>query len=130
MKVRDRAEGGPTEEERDGRRPGQPGDLTGQQQRRPDQGQPGPEGQAGRPFQPGWGEWEAVFGSATGGRRLRQPALARTIETLSSAGPDAFYRGPIGAAVCAHVQSLGGFLAPDDLVRLTGALVAAVGRPG
>jgi gamma-glutamyltranspeptidase len=46
------------------------------------------------------------------GRTLRQPALAATLETLAAGGPDAFYRGELGASV---VAAVGSALAADDL---------------
>jgi gamma-glutamyltranspeptidase/glutathione hydrolase len=51
----------------------------------------------------------AVFFGADGeplaaGALLRQPELARTLRTLAAQGPDAFYRGPIGAALVAAVR--------------------------
>lgn len=39
------------------------------------------------------------------GHVLRQPELAQTLETLAREGPDAFYRGPIGAAVSEAVAN-------------------------
>jgi gamma-glutamyltranspeptidase/glutathione hydrolase len=70
---------------------------------------------AGRPIDPGWGEWEEIYGRAAPGVRLMQPGLARTLETVADGGPTAFYRGAIGAAVARHVQRLGGFLDAGDL---------------
>ena len=51
------------------------------------------------------------------GDTLRQPDLARSLERISRDGPDAFYRGPIGAAIVAASQAGGGLLQPDDLAR-------------
>ena len=70
---------------------------------------------AGAPAEPGWGEWEDIYGKAQTGARLSQPGLARTLQTLAAGGPDAFYRGVIGAAVAAHVQEIGGLLDAADL---------------
>ena len=70
---------------------------------------------AGGPADPGWGDWEAIYGRATPGARLRQPDLARTLRAVAGGGPDAFYRGEIAAAVAGHVQRLGGFLDTADL---------------
>jgi gamma-glutamyltranspeptidase/glutathione hydrolase len=39
------------------------------------------------------------------GHLLRQPDLAATLETLAAKGPDAFYNGPIGAAVTTAVAN-------------------------
>ena len=79
---------------------------------------------AGRPPTPEWGEWDAVYGAASAGRRLCQPALAGTIDALAAGGRDAFYRGPVAAAVAGHVQSLGGLLGASDLAAHRGEWVA------
>jgi gamma-glutamyltranspeptidase / glutathione hydrolase len=47
------------------------------------------------------------------GALLRQPDLARAFRLLAERGPDAFYRGPIGAALVAAVQ--GAPVAPGTL---------------
>lgn len=46
-----------------------------------------------------------------------QADLARTIDALAADGPDALYRGPVGAAIAAHVQAEGGVLSTADLAR-------------
>jgi len=53
------------------------------------------------PIAPGW--------------RLVQKELAATLRRLAREGPDAFYRGPIGAAIAADVQRRGGILTAEDL---------------
>lgn len=63
----------------------------------------------------GSNEWQAIYGGAASGERLRQPALARTIRDLCAGGPEPYYRGPIARSIVAHVGSLGGFLEPRDL---------------
>jgi gamma-glutamyltranspeptidase/glutathione hydrolase len=70
---------------------------------------------AGGPAEPGWGEWEDIYGKAQAGARLSQPGLALTLQTVAAGGPDAFYRGVIGAAMAAHVQEVGGLLDAADL---------------
>jgi gamma-glutamyltranspeptidase/glutathione hydrolase len=60
-------------------------------------------------------DWQAAYGDIEAGSCLRQPGLARTIELLAADGPGAYYRGPIGDAVAAAVQSSGGTLHVDDL---------------
>jgi gamma-glutamyltranspeptidase/glutathione hydrolase len=75
---------------------------------------------AGRPAEPGWGDWDAIYGRAAAGERLVQPELARTLEAVASGGPDAFYRGEIGDAVARHVQRLGGLLDAADLAAHRG----------
>lgn len=75
---------------------------------------------AGRPVERGWGEWDAIYGSAAPGVRLVQPGIARTLETVAAGGPDAFYRGQIGAAVAAHMQAVGGLVDAGDLAAHQG----------
>jgi gamma-glutamyltranspeptidase / glutathione hydrolase len=58
---------------------------------------------------------QAAYGAAKAGKALRQPGLARTIETLAADGPGAYYRGAIGAAIGEAIQADGGFLTADDL---------------
>lgn len=60
-------------------------------------------------------DWMAVYGQARAGELLHQPGLARTIDMLSTDGPDAIYRGQIGQAMVDHVRSLGGLLSEEDL---------------
>ena len=78
---------------------------------------------AGRPADPGWGDWDAIFGRAAPGRRLGQPDLARTLEAVAAGGPAAFYEGEIATAIAGHVQGLGGFLASTDLAGHRGEWV-------
>lgn len=49
------------------------------------------------------------------GEILRQPDLARTLEAIASEGPQAFYRGPVAAAIVRAVDAAGGVLAQTDL---------------
>jgi gamma-glutamyltranspeptidase/glutathione hydrolase len=46
---------------------------------------------------------------------VRRPALARTLARLRTGGPDAFYRGPVAAALVAAVKKEGGVLSLEDL---------------
>src|SRR5579859_833679 len=48
------------------------------------------------------------------GDRLVQKDLATTLETVSAGGADAFYRGPIAAAVVAASRANGGILTLED----------------
>jgi gamma-glutamyltranspeptidase/glutathione hydrolase len=57
---------------------------------------------------------------------LMQTDLARTIETLSSDGPEAYYRGPIALAICDAVGSLGGLMAPGDMAAHRGEWVEPI----
>ncbi|MSO82398.1 MAG: gamma-glutamyltransferase [Acidobacteria bacterium] len=49
------------------------------------------------------------------GEIFRNPDLANTLEQIARGGRDAFYRGPIGAAIAADMQKRGGFLTSADL---------------
>jgi gamma-glutamyltranspeptidase / glutathione hydrolase len=53
------------------------------------------------------------------GDRLVQPLLAATLETLAQEGPDAFYRGRLGAALVEASRARGGILAEADLAQYT-----------
>jgi len=64
--------------------------------------------------------WTAQYGDIDADTRFRQPASARTLRALADDGPDAFYRGPIGASVAESVQAAGGHLAADDLAAHAG----------
>ena len=48
------------------------------------------------------------------GDRLRQPALARTLEAIARTGPDAFYHGPIGREIVRASTAGGGILSDAD----------------
>lgn len=49
------------------------------------------------------------------GERIRQPALATTLETLAAEGFDAFYDGDLGARQAAALEAAGSPLRVDDL---------------
>jgi gamma-glutamyltranspeptidase/glutathione hydrolase len=49
------------------------------------------------------------------GAAIRQPALARTLETLAAGGRDAFYEGEIARALAGWMQRHGGLLDAEDL---------------
>jgi len=55
--------------------------------------------------------WWDAYGEAAPDMVLRQPGLARTIRALAEAGPDAYYRGDLAAALVETVAGLGGLLA-------------------
>ncbi len=57
---------------------------------------------------PGGGAWKA-------GDRLKQPDLARTMETIALQGADAFYKGPIANAIVAEMAHGGGLVTLADL---------------
>ena len=48
------------------------------------------------------------------GSVLRQPDLARTLETLASQGAEAFYHGEIAERIAAYLAEVGGALTVDD----------------
>ena len=71
-----------------------------------------------------WGEvWQSVYGDAQAGERLRQVGLAKTIDTLRTAGPDAYYRGEIATAIADTLRKHGALMAPGDLAEHTGDTV-------
>ncbi|QRK09011.1 gamma-glutamyltransferase [Archangium violaceum] len=49
------------------------------------------------------------------GHRVRQPELARTLQTLAKSGPKPFYSGPIAQAMVDTVKAGGGLLSLEDL---------------
>jgi len=51
------------------------------------------------------------------GEIFRNAALAASLRAIAEGGPDAFYRGPIGEAIVAALQSRGGAMTPDDLAE-------------
>lgn len=53
----------------------------------------------------------------TKGDRLAQRDLAATLSLISAKGPDAFYKGPIGAAVADASRVGGGLITPEDFAR-------------
>jgi gamma-glutamyltranspeptidase/glutathione hydrolase len=53
------------------------------------------------------------------GERLVQPDLAATLDKVAAEGPDAFYRGPIAAALAAAAAAQGGILDEADLAGYT-----------
>jgi gamma-glutamyltranspeptidase/glutathione hydrolase len=68
-------------------------------------------------------DFSNAYGPPAAGSWVRQPALARTLETLAHDGPDAYYRGPIGAAIADRLQREGGFLTAQDIAAHRGAWV-------
>ena len=65
-----------------------------------------------RTFMPG-GEIPAV------GTVLRQTDLAKTLRTIASKGPAAFYSGDIAKQIVAYMDKEGGLLTADDLAKHT-----------
>ena len=71
---------------------------------------------------PGFAELQRVFsppgsGLWKPGDQLRQPDLARTLQTLADQGPDAFYSGPIAAGILAEMGRGRGLITSADLDR-------------
>lgn len=64
----------------------------------------------------GWA-WNLLYRQV--GERWRQPALADLLEAVADGGPDAFYTGPVAAAVAGAVRHNGGWLTEDDLAAHT-----------
>lgn len=48
------------------------------------------------------------------GDRLVQPDLARSLQAIAQGGRDAFYEGPLAAAICEDVQRSGGSLTREE----------------
>lgn len=65
-------------------------------------------------------DWQSVYGRVRTGDRLRQPALARLIETLAEGGPDSYYRGPVAEAMVAALDAHGGVMSTADLAAHAG----------
>jgi len=51
------------------------------------------------------------------GQIFKNPALARTLRLLAERGRDAFYKGPIAAAIVDFSRRNGGFFAAEDFAR-------------
>ncbi len=49
------------------------------------------------------------------GDTLRNPDLARTMETIAAQGPSVFYGGELGQAIVAEIHGLGGVMTLEDL---------------
>ena len=69
-------------------------------------------GAAGETFLPG-GTLPRV------GQLLVQPKLAQSYQMIMENGPDAFYHGPLGEALVAYSEAIGGFFSEADLAGHT-----------
>jgi gamma-glutamyltranspeptidase/glutathione hydrolase len=58
-------------------------------------------------------------GGPRAGQLLVQKELAATYRQVAEGGAEAFYRGPIGRALCRAVREAGGWLAEEDLAAFT-----------
>ncbi len=74
-------------------------------------------------------EFQACYAGAVEGARFRQPGLARTIAVLREDGPDAYYRGEIGAAIAETIQRHGGLMTAADLAAHESAWVEPLHAP-
>lgn len=45
---------------------------------------------------------------------FRNPGLANSLEQIANGGRDAYYKGPIAAAIAAHIKAQGGYLSTED----------------
>jgi gamma-glutamyltranspeptidase/glutathione hydrolase len=68
-------------------------------------------------------DFGSYYGEVRAGTWIRQRELVRTIDTLAEHGPDAYYRGRIGAAIAERLQADGGFMTEADLAAHEGAWV-------
>ncbi len=60
------------------------------------------------------------------GTIFRNRALADSLERIATGGRDAYYKGPVAAAIAAHVKARGGFLSTDDFANHTSEWVTPV----
>ncbi|MBI1795523.1 MAG: gamma-glutamyltransferase [Candidatus Eisenbacteria bacterium] len=51
------------------------------------------------------------------GELFRNPALAKTLALIAEKGRDAYYKGPIAAAIVTYSQANGGFFSLEDFAR-------------
>jgi len=77
----------------------------------------------------GLSDFRDAYGDLAPGDWVRQPELARTIRTLAEDGADAYYRGPIGAAIAERVQRAGGCMTVADVAAHAGAWVEPLRAP-
>jgi gamma-glutamyltranspeptidase/glutathione hydrolase len=61
------------------------------------------------------------------GERLTQPDLAGTLEKIATQGPDAFYRGPVAAALATASAAHGGVMTETDLAQYTATELPPLG---
>ena len=63
------------------------------------------------------------------GERLVQSDLAKTLALIAERGPDAFYQGPIAAAVASASAAQGGILTTEDFAAYTAIEAPPIGCP-
>ena len=64
------------------------------------------------------------------GRGCASPRWRARLQVLADDGPDAYYHGPIGAAIAERLQRAGGFHTADDLAAHEGAWVEPLRADG
>jgi len=60
------------------------------------------------------------------GEIFKNPDLANSLEQIARGGRDAYYKGPIAAAIVAHIKAQGGFLSVEDFASHTSDWVTPV----
>ncbi len=60
------------------------------------------------------------------GEIFRNPGLANSLEQIATGGRDAYYKGPIAAAIAAHIKAQGGYLSVEDFAAHTSDWVTPV----
>ncbi len=80
------------------------------------------QAQSARLLAGGAGQWG--LGHLQTGETFRQPELALCLRSIAGQGAEAFYRGPMGAAIVRAVQRTGGMMTVEDLA-MPPAVVAA-----
>lgn len=74
-----------------------------------------------------WGDadFHRLYGSVSSGARLRQPSLARTLDSIAHDGGHGFYHGSLARRICDDLARKGGLLEVSDF----DAFVPRVERP-
>ncbi len=60
-------------------------------------------------------DWKRIYATVRPGTVLRQPELARTLETIGNDGGDGFYHGALARAIDRDMRDKGGLLRFEDL---------------
>ncbi|HXR55431.1 MAG TPA: gamma-glutamyltransferase family protein [Casimicrobiaceae bacterium] len=73
----------------------------------------------------GWQDHFLIDGRAPkAGERFRSADMARTLATIAQTDGEAFYRGPLADAICAHAKACGSVHARSDFERHTSDWIA------
>jgi gamma-glutamyltranspeptidase/glutathione hydrolase len=70
---------------------------------------------AARPRLGGEPGWEETFGGMREGERFVQPVLARTLRSIAEHGREAYYEGPLAAAIAETLAAHGSMMTTEDL---------------